>query len=160
MMLIGLVSLGLASLPASFEPAEARPIAGSQDLLCNPGPPAFAEAWRLSDKMVLYLVTQVDVEADPLPDDELDLVRGTYELTPLATLKGGGPGERKAFRFDATLQPDLFGGPPCRWAFLPVRGAIWMATGSRDGEVCAECDTRLDATHQLGWLGPLASFAR
>lgn len=115
---------------------------------------------QVSERVVLYIVTAVVVDADPLPADETELVRGTFELTPLATLKGQGEGMETSVRFDATLYPELFGGPPCRWSILPAKGELWIATGSRDGEDCVECDGRLDAVYKLDWRGPLSSFLR
>lgn len=153
--------LGIALVTAGFflTPVNGRAAPPDGDL-CNPVSPRLSEALKLSDMAVLYIVTTVVVDADPLPGDDTELVRGTFELSPLATLKGGESAEQTSVRFDATLYPDLFGGSPCRWSPLPARGDIWIATGSRDGEDCAECDGRLDAVHKLGWRGPLSSFLR
>lgn len=130
------------------------------DDLCNGGPPSLSRAMEVSDKVVLYVVSAVAVQPDPLPGDGVELIRGTFELTPLATLKGEAERTRTSVYFDATLYPELFGEPPCRWSPLPTKGALWIATGSRDGENCAQCDLRLDSVHDLGWRAPLDSFLR
>lgn len=152
------LSTALASAGIMLAPVQGWTDTAPVDDLCNVGPPSLPRAIQVSERVVLYIVTDVIVDADPLPADETELVRGTFELTPLATLKGSGEGTRTSVRFDATLHPELFGGPPCRWSPLPAKGEIWIATGSRDGENCAECDGRLDAAHKLGWRGPLSSF--
>lgn len=154
------LGIALASAGVILAPVNGRADAARDGGLCNIGPPSLSRALQVSERVVLYIVTAVVVDADPLPADETELVRGTFELTPLATLKGQGVGTRTSVRFDATLYQDLYGGPPCRWSPLPVKGEVWIATGSRDGEDCVQCDGRLDAVHKLGWRGPLSSFVR
>lgn len=154
--------LGIALVSAGIvvAPVDGRAAASPDDDLCNVGPPPLSVAMKVSERVVLYIVSAVVVDADPLPADETELVRGTVRLTPLATLKGQGQGTQTSVRFDATLYPGLSGEPPCRWSPLPAQGEIWIATGSRDGEDCVECDGRLDSIYKLGWRGPLSSFLR
>lgn len=159
-MVMKRLGIALASAGVILAPVNGRADAPPDGGLCNVGPPSLPRALQVSERVVLYIVTAVVVDADPLPADETELVRGTFELTPLATLKGQGAGTRTSVRFDATLYPELFGGPPCRWSPLPAKGEVWIATGSRDGEDCVQCDGRLDAVHKLGWRGPLNSFLR
>ena len=159
-MVMKRLSIALASAGIILAPTSGRTDPPEEDDLCNVGPPSLSRAMQVSERVVLYIVSAVAVDADPLPEDETELVRGTFELTPLATLKGQGEGTQTSVRFDATLYPDLFGGSACRWSPLPAKGEFWVATGSRDGEDCAECDDRLDAVHKLGWRGPLSSFLR
>ncbi len=154
------LSIGLAFAGIILAPGDGLADPPADEALCNVGSTSLSVAMQVSERVVLYIVSAVVVDADPLPADETELVRGTFELTPLATLKGQGAGTQTSVRFDATLYPELFGGPPCRWSPLPAKGEIWIATGSRDGEDCAQCDGRLDAVHKLGWRGPLSSFLR
>lgn len=156
-MLATLFSVALISVPAMFGSTASAPRDDGADTLCRPPFATFNNVFQ-SEKVVLFVVSKVEVEADPFPDDDLHLVRGTYELTPLATIKGAGNGERKSFMFDATLSKDAFLGISCRWSLQPVHGAIWIGSGSLDGEDCASCDNRLDAQHKLDWLGPLTDF--
>jgi hypothetical protein len=153
------LGMAFASVGCVLTPVNAWAAPAGGDL-CAPAPPTLSAALKLSDRAVLYVVTTVIVDADPSPDDDTEVVRGTFELSPLGTLKGGGVAEQASARFDATLYRDLFGASPCRWSALPAKGEIWVATGSRDGENCAECDGRLDAHHKLNWRGPLSSFLR
>lgn len=150
----------VASGAVLLTPVNGRADSPPGDDLCSGGPPGLARVMEVSDRVVLYFVSALVVHPDTLPDDGMELVRGTFELTPLATLKGQGEGTRTSVHFDATLYPELFGGPPCRWSPLPSKGELWIATGSRDGEDCVQCDLRLDAVHKLGWRGPLSSFLR
>ena len=152
------IAFALAGIMLAAGNVSADPPA--DEALCSAGSPSLPVAMEVSERVVLYVVTAVVVDTDPLPADETELMRGTFELTPLATLKGQGEATRTSVRFDATLYPELFGGPPCRWSVLPVKGEIWIATGSRDGEDCVQCDGRLDAVHKLGGRGPLSSFTR
>lgn len=159
-MVMKRLGIALASAGIILAAVDVRADPLPDDDLCNVGPPPLSEVLKVSERVVLYIVTAVVVDADPLPADETELVKGTFELTPVATLKGEGQGTRTSIHFDATLYPELFGGPPCRWSPLPEKGQLWIATGSRDGEDCAQCDGRLDAIHKLGWRGPLSSFLR
>lgn len=159
-MVIKRLGIALAFAAIILAPVDGRAQSALDDDLCNVGPPPLSVALEASERVVLYVVTAVVVDHAPLPADETELVRGVFELTPLATLKGQGAGTRTSVRFDATLYLDLFGGPPCRWSPLPSKGEIWIATGSRDGEDCVQCDGRLDAVHELGWRAPLSSFLR
>jgi hypothetical protein len=141
-------------------PVDGRTAPAQDEELCMAGPPSLSVALEVSERAVLYLVTAAVVDPDTLPKDQIDLVRGTFELTPIATLKGPELGGRVSVSFDATLYPDIFGRQPCRWSPLPEKGQIWIATGSLDGDNCAQCDGRMDALHKIGWRAPLTRFLR
>lgn len=126
---------------------------------CRPASPSRARVIELSDRVMLAKVTRVTPDNAPArPTGEAPLQRGVFELTPVRALKGERSRATLVSRYDATLYPDLFGGPPCRWSPQPVEGDIWLIAASRDGEDCAECDGRLDATHKLDYLAPESWF--
>ena len=140
-------------------PPEARGSPLSES--CRPAPPSRVRVLGLSDRVMLAKVTRVTPDNAPAqPAGEAPLKRGVFELTPVQALKGDLSRAPLVTRYDATLYPELFGGPPCRWSPQPVEGDIWLIAASRDGEDCATCDDRLDATHTLdylaseGWFGP------
>ena len=126
---------------------------------CRPAPPSRARVIDLSDRVMLAKVTRVTADPAPAqPKGEAPLSRGVFELTPVQALKGELTRAPLVSRYDATLYPDLFGGPPCRWSPQPVEGDVWLIAASRDGEDCAGCDGRLDATHKLDYLAPEGWF--
>lgn len=160
MIVRAVLAVALAALPSTMLSGGAQigaSAAASQS--CQPAPPALSRILVISDRVILAKVTRVTREATPKqgPGESL-LERGTFELIPIKALKGDLPRQVLIRRYDSTLYPDLFGGPPCRWSPQPVEGDVWLIAASRDGEDCAECDGRLDATHKLDYLAPADGF--
>lgn len=151
-------SIWLSIILAAFAPPPARilPIDPHQTASCRSEPPAISEVIRTADLVILARVSHVEMSASANTDD--DRLTGVFVLTPVETLKGGRHHAPFQSRFDATLYPDSFGGPACRWSPMPVVDDIWIIAASRDGEDCADCDGRLDAAHKLTYLAPRTHF--
>lgn len=158
--LLALVLAGLPSASLSGGPQiEPPPSAVSQS--CQPAPPALSRILEISDRVILAKVTRVTPEPTPKQGPgEPRFERGIFALTPIRALKGDTSELTLTLRYDATLYPDLFDRPPCRYSPQPVEGDVWLIAASRDGEDCAECDGRLDATHKLYYLAPAEWFGR
>lgn len=151
--------LVLAVFPSGSLSAGVQIGASSASQSCRPAPPARSRVLEISDRVILARVTRVRREATPKPGaGEPRLERGDFDLTPVKALKGEPSGPVLTLRYDATLHPDLFGGAPCRWSPQPMEGEVWLVAASRDGEDCATCDGRLDATHRLDYLAPEGWF--
>lgn len=163
MIVRAVVSLAIALMSSAPATAPARVETGAppQNESCQPAPPTLSRILEISDRVILARVTRVTQDAAPKQGaGKPRLERGTFELTPVEALKGDLPDRPWASRFDATLHPDLFGESPCRYSPQPVEGSVWLIVASRDGEDCAECDGRLDATHKLYYLAPADWFGR
>lgn len=137
-------------------PAQTAPTDPHQTASCRPEPSAISEVMRTADLVILARVSRVEMSASANADD--DRLIGVFVLTPIETLKGEQHDAPFQSRFDATLYPDIFDGPPCRWSPMPIVDDIWIIAASRDGADCADCDGRLDAAHKLTYLAPRTHF--